>query len=185
MKSLFDRHRAAIRNVQAVVLIAALILMVVLVAVTLIRARSGKPETYINRIDCTAPVRADASDGRYIESYKEGKYTQSVLFLDFVPTGIRICESSGKVLWEMPGKVVCGLFWSPDGRYAAVSWSTENGGSTVVVDTKDFSEQTVPLPSEVKEKKVWLYAAKWTEEGLLLSWDFGDRKSQGTMVWNP
>lgn len=186
MKSLFDKHRKAIRNVQAAVLVAALLLMIILTAVTLHKAKSGDAaEPYLNRVECTSPARADALDGRYIESYKNGKFQQSVLLLDFVPTGIRICTKSGKTLWEMPGKVVCSLLWSPDARYAAVSYSTEKGGSTIVVDTTDYSEQTVPLPSEAQGAKVWLYAIRWSDEGLLLCWDYGDKLVQGKTLWNP
>lgn len=185
MKSLFDRHRAAIRNVQAVVLVAALILMVILVVVTLLKAKDGQVEQYLNRVDCTAPARADASDGRYIESYKTGKFQQSVLMMDFVPTGIRICDAEGATLWEMPGKIVCNLLWSPDGRYAVVSYSTDEGGNTVVIDTSDYSEQTVPLPKQAPAGPVWLYAINWDTEGLRLCWDNGDRQALGSMYWNP
>jgi len=186
MKSMFDRHRAAIRNVQIAVLIAALLLLIALTAVTLLKARSGDAaEPYLNRVECTSPARADAPDGRYIESYKNGKFQQSILLLDFVPTGIRICAQSGATLWEMPGKIVCSLLWSPDGRYAAVSYSTEKGGDTVVVDTTGYSEQTVPLPTEAQGDEVWLYAVRWTDEGLLLCWDYGDKLAQGNILWNP
>ena len=184
MKSLEQRHRELNRKVQTAVLLACLALMAVLVAV--MYAQRGKPqELYTDRVDYTQPVRSDGPDGRYLESYHEGHFGQSVLFMDFVPTGIRICGPEGETLWEMKGRVVNSLFWSPDGRYAAVSCRTAERGWTLVVDTETWTETELTPPAEAVGEQVYYYAVAWDEEGLLLCWDYGDRRAQGRTVWNP
>lgn len=184
MESLFDRSRRHRRNVQAVLLFAALAALIVLTAVTLAR-RKESTAIYTGRINYETTARADAPDGRYLESYHVGHFDQGVLFLDFVPTGIRICAADGTTLWEMPGRVVNSLFWSPDGRYAAISTCTDEGGATVVVDTTDWSKITLTPPAAASGAKIYYYAVSWDADGLHLCWDYGDKHAQGETVWKP
>lgn len=189
MESLYDQHRRYGRNIEAVILILCILLFAYL-AIDLWVTRPDEPEVYEDRVDYTHCISIISPDGTMVlESYSDKHFDQSVFFQDFVPTGIRICDQNGETLWEMTGSVVNSLFWSPDSRYAAISYRTHLGeqyfGKTVVVDTTDYSVQEPPLPAEAVGDEVYFYAATWDETGLHLCWDYGNCKAQGSTVWNP
>lgn len=111
--------------------------------------------------------------------------------------GIRLKEiASGKVLWNMtPGYYDCTFLWSSDSNYLSVSYTARTEGSIVIVNTEDFTELSVPLPNDIKEKlheyrpDVYQKGWKWIEDKKLnisLQWIGKDDKTYaGTYNYNP
>ncbi|BBI34916.1 DUF4825 domain-containing protein [Cohnella abietis] len=78
--------------------------------------------------------------------------------------GIRLLDvASQKVLWSMtPGYYLQSFLWSPDSRYVTVSYMARAWGGTLVVDTQDQSEITLPSLQELREN----WNGETTENGM-------------------
>jgi hypothetical protein len=111
--------------------------------------------------------------------------------------GIRLVEAlSGKVLWNMtPGYYDCIFLWSSDSRYLSVSYTARTEGYTIIVNTEDFSEISVPLPVGIKEKlrdyrpDIYIKSKEWLKDSQLsitFQWIGKDDKTySGTYIFNP
>ena len=111
--------------------------------------------------------------------------------------GIRLVEAfSGKVLWNMtPGYYDCIFSWSSDSRYLSVSYTARTEGYTIIVNTEDFSEISVPLPVGIQEKlrdyrpDIYIKSREWLQDSRLsisFQWIGKDDKTySGTYFFNP
>jgi len=98
--------------------------------------------------DVMRPI-ADSPDGKYrLETYGVNP--------DIYTGGVYPCESiriidiqTGEICWQMEGWLDEEFSWSPNGRYAVVSYMNRISWSTLLVDTADMSEITLPGPYEL------------------------------------
>lgn len=88
---------------------------------------------------------------------------------------IRIRElATDKIVWSMMGSYSCDFLWTSDSRYLAVSYTARIYSETVIVDTKDFTTDLIPVPEQIEENMqefrpdVYLNAKEWMEDRKLL-----------------
>jgi len=96
---------------------------------------------------------AESPDGKYLaEAYGVNKgVTAGGLY---PAEGIRLVQiSTGKELWSTMGYYSHSFVWSPNSRYAAVSYEARIWGGTVAVDVRDGSE--IALPDLESLRKQW------------------------------
>ncbi|MFF2888708.1 DUF4825 domain-containing protein [Paenibacillus sp. NPDC057967] len=92
-----------------------------------------------------ASYKSESPNGEYsFEVYGQAEHVTSGGMM--AAEGIRLLKADdGEVLWELfPGYYQQSFLWSPDNRYAAVSFQARTGGGTVVVDTERVAELAVP-----------------------------------------
>ena len=96
---------------------------------------------------------AESPDGKYLaEAYGVNKgVTAGGLY---PAEGIRLVQiSTGKELWSTMGYYSHSFVWSPNSRYAAVTYEARIWGGTVEVDARDGSE--IALPDLESLRKQW------------------------------
>ena len=96
---------------------------------------------------------ADSPDGKFrLETHGVSP--------DIYASGAYPCESirivdiqTDEVRWQMGGWLDEELSWSPDGRYAVVSYMNRVSWNTLLVDTADMSEITLPGMQELAARR--------------------------------
>ncbi|QTH46340.1 hypothetical protein J4772_19095 [Cohnella sp. LGH] len=87
---------------------------------------------------------AESPDGKYVvEAYG---VNEGIAAGGLHPAeGIRLVKaSSGEELWSTTGYYSHSFVWSPNSRYAAVSYEARTWGGTIVIDARDGSEIALP-----------------------------------------
>lgn len=93
---------------------------------------------------------AESPDGQYvIETYGENQVVTAAGL--FPVEGIRLIDkASDKQIWSKEGYYQQEFEWSPDSRRVSVYHEARIWGDTVIVDTADGSEMTIPGIEEVR-----------------------------------
>lgn len=95
---------------------------------------------------------SESPDGSYyFEVYGQVEHVTSGGMM--AAEGIRLIKAEdGEAVWELtPGYYNQSILWSPDNRYAAISFEARTGGGTVIIDIEQAAELPVPDIGAVRE----------------------------------
>ncbi|REK77574.1 DUF4825 domain-containing protein [Paenibacillus paeoniae] len=143
---------------------------------------------------------SESPDGEYFfEVYGQVEHVTSGGMM--AAEGIRLLRAgNGEVLWELsPGYYQQSFLWSPDNRYAAVSYQARTGGGTVIVDTEGGAELAVPDVEAIRDfwdgqttvddqrPDPYLEALEWVDSDRLrlrIQWEGEDARYEGELVYS-